>query len=291
MPFLFSRHVLPDKFCSLCEEHPEDTIHCLWLCDGVKSIWLLDPIFSSLRSKVFRSFGDLIAAVLADTSPNFAALFSMVAWCIWVRRNKLREKQPVWDVGETVRRARELLQEFRDVQVRPSRTSVQRMRQKWMPPGLGVYKLNFDGGIFEGSARAGSGVVVRDAEGMIIAALSQNIQLPSSVDLVEALAARRAILFAQELCLAHVVVEGDSLKVITAINNPQKNRTQWDHDIEDIKKASSWFQICSPLLARIAVKTAVGQKNYHRTCLMYFSLIYLNKIDLPVLQKQKKNVQ
>ena len=136
---------------------------------------------------------------------------------------------------ETVRRARELLQEFRDVQVRPSRTSVQRMRQKWMPPGLGVYKLNFDGAIFEGSARAGSGVVVRDAEGMIIAALSQNIQLPSSVDLVEALAAWRAILFAQELCLAHVVVEGDSLKVITAINNPQKNRTQWDHVIEDIK--------------------------------------------------------
>ena len=80
---------------------------------------------------------------------------------------------------------------------------------------------------------------------MIIAALSQNIQLPNSVDLVEALAARRAILFAQEICLAHVVVEGDSLKVITAINNLKKNRTQWGHVIEDIKKSSSSFQVCS----------------------------------------------
>ena len=138
-----------------------------------------------------------------------------------------------------------MLQEYRDVQDRPSRTSIQRPRQKWSPPELGVYKLNFDGAIFEGAARAGLGVVVRDAEGMIIAALSQNIQLPSSVDLVEALAARRAILFAQELCLAHVMVEGDSLRVITAINNPQKNRTQWGHVVEDIKKASSWFQTCS----------------------------------------------
>ena len=68
-------------------------------------------------------------------------------------------------------------------------------------------------------------MVVRDAEAMIIAALSQNIQLPSSVDLVEAFATRRTILFAQEICLAHVVVEGDSLKFITAINNPKKNRT------------------------------------------------------------------
>ena len=180
-----------------------------------------------------------------DTSLNFTALFSMVAWCIWVRRNKLREKLPVWAIGETARRARELLQEYWDVQDRPSRTSVQRPRQKWSPPELGVYKLNFDGAIFEGSARAGLGVVVRDAEGMIIAALSQNIKLPSSVDLVEALAARRAILFAQELCLGQVMVEGDSLRVITDINNPQKNRTQWGHVVEDIKKASSWFQTCS----------------------------------------------
>ena len=86
---------------------------------------------------------------------------------------------------------------------------------------------------------------MRDADGLIIAALSQIIPLPSSVDLVEALAARRALLFAQELCLGHVEVEGDSLKVITAINNPQPNRTQWGHVIEDIKKASSWFPFCS----------------------------------------------
>ena len=151
----------------------------------------------------------------------------------------------MWAIGETAQRARELLQEFWDVQDNPSRTSIQRMRQNWTPPDLGVYRLNFDGAIFEGSARVGLGVVVRDVEGMIIAAMCQNIQLPSLVDLVEALATRRAILFAQELCLAHVVVEGDSLKVITAINNPQKNRTQWGHVVEDIKKASSWFQTCS----------------------------------------------
>ena len=102
---LFSWHILPDKVCSLCEEHPEDTIHSLWLCDQVKCIWLSDPTFSLPRSKVFKSFGDLVSAVLNDTSPNFAALFSTVVWCIWIRWNKLREKQPVWDEGETVRGA------------------------------------------------------------------------------------------------------------------------------------------------------------------------------------------
>ena len=48
-------------------------------------------------------------------------------------------------------------------------------------------------------------------EGMIIAALSQNIPLPSFVESVEAMAARRAILLAQEISLTRVVMEGDSL--------------------------------------------------------------------------------
>ena len=131
------------------------------------------------------------------------------------------------------------------MQARPSRLPGQRTQQRWRRPGAGVYKINFDGAIFESTARAGLGVVVRDEEGMVIAALSQNIKLPSSVDLVEALAARRAILFAQEISITHVEVEGDSLKVITAINDPKHNRTQWGHVIEDIKKASMGLQLCS----------------------------------------------
>ena len=70
-------------------------------------------------------------------------------------------------------------------------------------------------------------------------------QLPSSVDSVEALAAWRATILAQEMSLTQVVVEGDSLKVIAAINSPKQSRTQWDHIIEDIKKASLCLQACS----------------------------------------------
>ena len=144
-----------------------------------------------------------------------------------------------------VQRARELLQEFWDVKDCPTRSRVMRTRQTWMPLSEGFYKINFDGAIFENFGRAGLGVVVRDVEGMVIAALSQNIQLPSSVDSVEALAARRAIILAQEISLTQVVVEGDSLKVIAAINNPKQSSTQWGHIIEDIKKASLCLQACS----------------------------------------------
>ena len=120
-----------------------------------------------------------------------------------------------------------------------------RTRQTWTPLGASYYKINFDGTIFESSGRAGLGVVVKDMEGMVIAALSQNIQLPNSVDSIEALAARRAIILAQEISLTQVVMEGDSLKVIAAINSLKQSRTQWGYVIEDIKKASLCLQACS----------------------------------------------
>ena len=66
---------------------------------------------------------------------------------------------------------------------------------------------------------------------MIIAALSQRIPLPSSVSMVEALAARRALTFAQEISIFSVEVEGDSLQVIRAINKKKLDRTGLCHII------------------------------------------------------------
>ncbi|XP_030959057.1 uncharacterized protein LOC115981006 [Quercus lobata] len=132
-------------------------------------------------------------------SPNTATLFSMVAWSIWTRRNKLRERKPIWDVGETVKREKELLQEFKDLQDFPSWYAIPRVEVRWKPPGTGLFKINFDGAVFEDRALVGLGIVIEDESGLIIAALSQKIPLPSSVEMVEALAVRRGNKLAHSL--------------------------------------------------------------------------------------------
>ena len=45
------------------------------------------------------------------------------------------------------------------------------------------------------------------------------MRYPNSIDLVEALAASKAISFAKELIIHQMVVEGDSLRFIQAIND------------------------------------------------------------------------
>ncbi|KAK7849532.1 hypothetical protein CFP56_002797 [Quercus suber] len=49
------------------------------------------------------------------------------------------------------------------------------------------------------------------------------IHSPHSVELAEALACNRAVVFAQELCLTQVVFEGDSLRIVQAVNS-QENK-------------------------------------------------------------------
>ena len=79
----------------------------------------------------------------------------------------------------------------------------------------------------------------------MIAALSQKILLPQTVEMVEALVAKRAILLVTELSLFKVLVEGDCLQVIQALNAPGKCLILYRHVIEDAYRIGSTLQSCS----------------------------------------------
>ena len=57
-------------------------------------------------------------------------------------------------------------------------------------------------------------MVFHDFHGQIIAALSHKIPLVQSIELVEAMAARYAMVFAKELSLFDVEIEGDCARFL-----------------------------------------------------------------------------
>ena len=222
---LFKRNVLKENQCSYCGEHSEDCLHALWLCHPALSVWQSEINFLHFYQKKFRSFVELASTVIEQAPSLKVALFSMITWCLWQRRNRIREKQPIWTLTEVALKAKELLNELLDVQQKPLGDLQPRSPVRWNPPSEGMYKANFDGSIFSELFLGGIGVVIRDAYGNVIAALSQKIPLPHSVDLVEALAASRAVSFARELRISKVEFEGDSKRVVTAINNQAPSKT------------------------------------------------------------------
>ena len=111
-----------------------------------------------------------------------------------------------------------------------------------MPPLTDWVKVNFDGTVFQESGEAGLGIIIRNDYGLIMAGLTQVIPLPTSVEMVEVLAAWRALIFAKELGFDHIILEGDSEIAIRAMKSEGYSATSFGHILSDIKVLSTHFR-------------------------------------------------
>ena len=85
---------------------------------------------------------------------------------------------------------------------------------RWIPPIPDQFKINFDGAVFSDLDAVGLGVVVRDSRGKVLGVVAERIPIPNSPAIVEALACRRAMIFARELSLPDAIFEGDAELII-----------------------------------------------------------------------------
>ena len=106
---------------------------------------------------------------------------------------------------------------------------MRRILARWTPPDDEYYKINFDGALFQADNCAGIGVVIGNGDGQVMASLSQQIPLPSTVIEVEALAACRALILEQEIGFTRVVLEGDSQTLITALKTSSHTLAHFGH--------------------------------------------------------------
>ena len=112
---------------------------------------------------------------------------------------------------------------------------------RWRPPPATCVKANFDGAVFLQDGLAGIAIIIRNEQGLVMAALAQQIPLPALVEMVEVLAVRWAVVFAKELGFDKVIVEGDSATTITSINGGHMDYFVSGHVLMDIKCLFSSF--------------------------------------------------
>ncbi|CAL5332332.1 unnamed protein product [Camellia sinensis] len=125
------------------------------------------------------------------------------------RINRARNRDnPVKDI---VQSAFDLLRDFTSVTERVLGVGQRFGLATWKAPAAGIYKLNFDGAVFDCQQSIGIGVVVGDSNGDVIAALSEQRTFWVGADCAEAYVAARTVSFVQELALQDVQFEGDSM--------------------------------------------------------------------------------
>ena len=200
--------------------------------------------FKKLRSpeQSMGSFADLVFS--ARQQDENMELFMVVAWMIWTRRNKRHFNEQHLPSEKILEAATALLTEFHGNSVGRSERKLTQT-QRWVPPVAGMYKVNYDGACFVDEEKAGIGVVVRNDRGQVMGSLAEKIEMPPTMEVLEAMAARRAMIFMEELGLRHAVFEGDSEIVVKALVGLCPDQSSIGHLIKDCKSLRGVFQTCS----------------------------------------------
>ncbi|XP_065637085.1 uncharacterized protein LOC136070709 [Quercus suber] len=84
--------------------------------------------------------------------------------------------------------------------------------------------MNFDAAVFSDISASGVGVIIRNGNGLVMAALSARGPTVMDSDEAEVLACRRGLEFALEAGFGDLIVEGDNLNVMRAVVS---NRSDW----------------------------------------------------------------
>ena len=111
----------------------------------------------------------------------------------------------------------------------------------WRCPQAELVKISFDGAVFSASNMSGIGVVIWDSNGAVLASCSQKIPQAYKAEVIEALAALKALSFAFELGFCSAILEGDSLGLIQALKSEERSLSPTGLLIEDVKIFSNNF--------------------------------------------------
>ena len=95
--------------------------------------------------------------------------------------------------------------------------------RKWEAPPNGVFKVNVDGAKSDQGRNFCVRMVIRNSEGMVIAAWSKDLTGLFSMMEVEALAIESCILLTKDMKLSNIIIESDAL---TAVQSVEKGETR-----------------------------------------------------------------
>ncbi|XP_050290016.1 uncharacterized protein LOC126728194 [Quercus robur] len=219
---LMRRKIVQDEVCEGCKEASESVFHVLWECRKAKKARECSKMVFPAPGGSSLSFLDVMWKLLMqeDVGEEHVAQVATTAWALWHNRNEVRCGGASKTGRQIFSWASEYLREYRAA-ILHDRPVVPAPQQsvRWTPPRDGLFKINVDGAVFLKQKAVGVGVVIRDSEGRLEAALSKKIPLPLGAVEVEAKAVEVGLLFAKDVGVRDVVLEGDSTVVYNALCN------------------------------------------------------------------------
>ncbi|KAF7842396.1 reverse transcriptase [Senna tora] len=250
---LFNRKCSPSPACPICKVEVETVEHLLFFCGWTRGVWSGCSFPLKVGRFEARRVDEWCEGVFGkDSSLNVEqmALVACLCWSIWKSICSFIFENKDVAPARVFSSASDLVREFALAKAgKPSPSGPSRAASSsslsWKLPVAGQLKANVDGA-FSSSGAAGLGVLIRDDAGRVVDGCSASCYASSSF-MCEALAVRKALLWASDLNIVDLVVESDCKALVDAVNSlavsPDWHCAAIVDDIRSLRTSLRWVHV------------------------------------------------
>ncbi|KAK8650656.1 hypothetical protein V6N13_140284 [Hibiscus sabdariffa] len=237
------RQIVVCSQCALCGSDIETVHHLAQGCPFAQHVLQgLGIVTSSFPADVnlFRWFAFLFKSLTIDSKK----LVVIAYWAIWGARNIFLQEgvvQPSWEI---VNFSRLSFQEWKSSNS-PLLEKVVKEKNSWSPPMIGRVKVNLDASFNQSLLQSVSGIVIRNYDGLLMAAGSFPNSYMVSPEMAEALAYEQALTISKDLGFCKIEVEGDALTIISKLRHPTIDRSMFRAIYSNISVKKNDFEFLS----------------------------------------------
>lgn len=161
--------------CVCCNGALEDSWHLFLMCPSSKECWEKAKIWTLMQNFLHaaESFGEFFSMMCKLLDEDKLALFIMVLWSLWCKRNLKCWENVDESAGQVLARAVDVLSYWRIARRAVQRgASPDQVLISWQPPPHGFMKCNIDAAIFDTSNHVGMGACMHDEIGQFVTAFT-----------------------------------------------------------------------------------------------------------------------
>jgi ribonuclease HI len=227
----------------------ESVVHVLWCCPAAQDVWGCGTAMFQKCPSFFPDFPELISYLFSKLNDDLMSLSVLIFHRIWLRRNKLIFEGHFSSPLKVFSEASSLFDDFKrfnskialelvSCPVRPDHYKL------WKSPTSGFIKVNWDPSLNVNYDLVGMVCVIRNGEGIVLAAKCCFCKAAVDPVCAEAMAALAALDFCSDLGVDSIECEGDSLQIINGVSSSGHSLDRIGHFLDALKLKAASLSSC-----------------------------------------------
>jgi ribonuclease HI len=231
---LVQKGVRCNNKCPHCDNYEENEWHCFFGCNTVNDLWMETEEWQHVSHYMNNAAGfvSMIFQMIEEIEHADMAKITMLLWSIWWRRNQRCWQNKVPSALDVIRRARDSLNDWVNVQQQNTSTSrdgTTLASHTWTKPARGTLKCNIDAACYNEQNVYCIGACLRDEQGRFVQAFTTRLHGSPDIAEAEATGLLEALRWMQQpqLTNVNIAIEMDCLQVVKAMHARPMNMTEF----------------------------------------------------------------